>query len=102
MSLIQQLKKNLSTEALKQFRGDNATKSRAPKLNESIATATPSPMTKLQSGNAAIMLQQLIAEVDNKSVVFSDDLSAQTTGQHLQGLQACQEDDVDYKNWLST
>ncbi|KAL0271984.1 UNVERIFIED_CONTAM: hypothetical protein PYX00_005130 [Menopon gallinae] len=96
----QQLKKNLSTEALKQFRGDNPNKSRAPKLNESIATATPSPMTKLQSGNAAIMLQQLIAEVDNKSVVFSDDLSAQTTGQHLQGLQACQEDDVVHKNWL--
>lgn len=61
-------------------------------------------MNKHQSGTAAVMLQQLIAEVDNKSVVFSDDLSAQTTesgNQHLQGLQACQEDDVVHKNWLS-
>jgi hypothetical protein len=58
-------------------------------------------MTKLQSGHAAAMLQQLIAEADNKAVVFSDDLSVQTREQHLQGLAACQEDDVQHKNWLS-
>ena len=63
--------------------------------------ATPSPMTKLQSGHAATMLQQLIAEADNKAVVFSDDLSVQTREQHLQGLAACQEDDIQHKNWLS-
>ena len=63
--------------------------------------ATPSPMTKLQSGHAAAMLQQLIAEADNKALVFSDDLSVQTREQHLQGLAACQEDDVQHKNWLS-
>lgn len=47
------------------------------------------------------MLKQLIAEADNKAVVFSDDLSSATRQQHLQGLQACQEDDVLHKNWLS-
>lgn len=47
------------------------------------------------------MLQQLIAEAENKNVVFSDDLSSATRQQHLQGLQACQEDDVQHKNWLS-
>jgi len=47
------------------------------------------------------MLQQLIAEADNKALVFSDDLSVQTREQHLQGLAACQEDDVQHKNWLS-
>lgn len=62
---------------------------------------TPSPVTKLQSGHAASMLQQLIAEAEHKSVVFSDDLSVQMKEQHLQGLAACQEDDVVHKNWLS-
>ncbi|XP_021942266.1 protein KIAA0100 isoform X3 [Zootermopsis nevadensis] len=111
-----QLKKNLSTEALKGFRGETSStplKSRtrasegpvAPSPSNSIQNpatvqATPSPMTKLQSGHAATMLQQLIAEADNKAVVFSDDLSVQTRDQHLQGLAACQEDDVQHKNWL--
>lgn len=63
---------------------------------------TPSPITKLQSGHAASMLQQLIAEAENKAVVFSDDLSVQMREEHLQGLAACQEDDVVHKNWLST
>ncbi|XP_049792062.1 protein KIAA0100 [Schistocerca nitens] len=112
----QQLKKNISTEALKGFRGDNSStpmKSRprnsegpvTPPPNTSIQApaavqATPSPMTKLQSGHAVTMLQQLIAEADNKAVVFSDDLSVQTREQHLQGLAACQEDDALHKNWL--
>ena len=59
-------------------------------------------MSKLQSGHAASMLQQLIAEAENKAVVFSDDLSVQMREQHLQGLAACQEDDVVHKNWSST
>lgn len=48
------------------------------------------------------MLQQLIAEAENKPVVYSDDLSSTTRQQqHLQGVKACQEDDVQYLNWLS-
>lgn len=66
-----------------------------------ITAASPSPMTKTQSGNAALMLQQLIAEVGNKPEAYSDDLPSQSTGQQLQGLQACQDDDVVHKNWLS-
>lgn len=61
-----------------------------------------SPMTKLQSSQAANMLQQLIAEAENNSIVYSDDLSAVCRQQHLQGVQACQEDDVQHKNWQST
>ncbi|KAG8300517.1 hypothetical protein J6590_074430 [Homalodisca vitripennis] len=109
-----QLKKNLSTEALKGFRGDTTStplKSRnrntggqvtppAPPPPAPAIQATPSPMTKLQSGQAATMLQQLIAEAENKNVVFSDDLSTQTREQQLQGLAACHEDDVVHKNWL--
>lgn len=112
-----QLKKNLSTEALKGFRCEtNSTplKSRrnveAPTpsptpggmnvVPTSSVQATPSPMTKLQSGHAATMLQQLIAEAENKAVVFSDDLSSAPKQQNLRGLQACQEDDVLHKNWL--
>lgn len=114
----QQLKKNLSTAALKSFRASDASsstplKSRSRSVEGQITPPsssalqsqvqvqnTPSPMSKLQSGQAASMLQQLIAEVENKAVVFSDDLSAQTREQHLQGLQACHEDDVIHKNWL--
>lgn len=108
-----QLKKNLSTEALKGFRGETSSKSRPSKTAPADGHAKP-PETLLTSpasvvltspmssaGTAASMLQQLIAEVEIKPVVFSDDLSVQTTGQRLQGLQACQEDDVTYKNWLS-
>lgn len=58
-------------------------------------------MTKLQSSQAANMLQQLIAEAENNSIVYSDDLSAVCRQQHLQGVQACQEDDVQHKNWQS-
>uniref|UniRef100_A0A8D9BGK8 Protein KIAA0100 n=1 Tax=Cacopsylla melanoneura TaxID=428564 RepID=A0A8D9BGK8_9HEMI len=113
----QQLKKNLSTAALKSFRASDASstplKSRSrsvegqitPPSSSSLQSQvqiqnTPSPMSKLQSGQAASMLQQLIAEVENKAVVFSDDLSTQTREQHLQGLAACHEDDVVHKNWL--
>ncbi|KAG8224148.1 hypothetical protein J437_LFUL005482 [Ladona fulva] len=142
-----QMKKNLSTEALKGFRGETSTplKSRTrpkdPQVTSPNAvlqpqaanTASPSPMTKLQSGHAATMLQQLIAEAENKSLVFSDDLSSTTADDEaapvassssssststtstaaassaatrsreyhsLQGLAACQEDDVLHKNWL--
>ncbi|CAH1098513.1 unnamed protein product [Psylliodes chrysocephalus] len=112
------MKKNLSTDALKGFRKDNSTTplkrrntdaSNTPPNNsiQTIQSATavqdtPSPISKLQSGHAANMLQQLIAEADNNSVVYSDDLSATSRQQHLQGLQACQQDDILHKNWQIT
>ncbi|XP_065213016.1 protein hobbit [Planococcus citri] len=113
----QQLKKNLSTAALKGFRCPDSsttpikTRSRSiesqvppgspiqPQNPSVMVQETPSPMSKLQSGHAASMLQQLIAEAENKAVVFSDDLSVQMREQYLQGLASCQEDDVVHKNW---
>lgn len=68
----------------------------------SIVQATPSPMSKLQTGHAATMLQQLIAEAETKAVVFSDEPMTESNEQQLQGLAACQHtDDVTHKNWLS-
>lgn len=116
------MKKNLSTEALKGFclnengctpmknrtRNAETTEQTTPLLSVSSVTsstcqASPSPMSKLQcGGQAATMLQQLISEVDNKPVVFSDDLSMQVTRERrLQGLSECQQDDVLFKNWSS-
>ncbi|KAL1132826.1 hypothetical protein AAG570_010778 [Ranatra chinensis] len=105
-----QLKKNLSTEALKAFRSDTNTttlKAQTQHPPEPQATpqgpkqATPSPMSKLQCGHVATMLQQLIAEVDTKAVVFSDEPASSPNEQPLQGLAACQyTDDVIHKNWL--
>ncbi|XP_060521817.1 protein hobbit [Cylas formicarius] len=106
------MKKNLSTEALKGFRKDTNTtplKRRSDSTGtptntaiqaiQSTTTDTPSPISKIQSGHAANMLQQLIAEADNNSIVYSDDLSAVSRQQHLQGVQACQEEDVLHKKW---
>ncbi|XP_056639867.1 protein hobbit [Diorhabda sublineata] len=109
------MKKNLSTDALKGFRKDNATTPLKRRNTDPSSTPpnasiqaiqsgtsvqdTPSSISKVQSGHAANMLQQLIAEADNNSVVYSDDLSSISRQQHLQGLQACQEDDVLHKNW---
>ncbi|XP_025831839.1 protein KIAA0100 [Agrilus planipennis] len=110
------MKKNLSTDAIKSIRKENnstplkrrstdsgsaPSNSQLPSLpSTSTLEDAPSPSTKLQSGNAANMLKQLIAEADNKNVVFSDDLSSATRQQQLQGRQACQEDDVLHMNWL--
>ncbi|KAK0160967.1 hypothetical protein PV328_008311 [Microctonus aethiopoides] len=107
----QQLKKNLSTAALKGFHresiltpqknrsrsGDNSV---APTQVVASATATTTNAAKSHQGEAAGMLQRLIAEAANKPVAFSDDLSVQTRGQQLRGLAACHQDDVLYKNWL--
>ena len=101
----QQLKKNLSTAALKGFHRENSTphknRTRAIDAQSTPTQATPSSATKPQQGEAAGMLQRLIAEAANKPVVFSDDMSVQTRGQQLRGLAACNQDDVVHKNWLS-
>jgi hypothetical protein len=101
------MKKNLSTEGLKAFRKDNTTPLKRRNTDcsgnptEFFHSDTPScgvtqdahsPSSKLQSGHAATMLQQLIAEADNKAVVYSDDLSSVTRQQQMQGVQACQGD----------
>lgn len=114
----QKLKYNLSTEALQGFRKDNTNtpmKSRSNSMNTTSTTSTPSSSSTQQilsssSGNtsqihlktthASTMLQQLIAEADHKFNVYSDDLSTQTREQQLEGLRACQDEDVTQYNWF--
>ncbi|XP_014224965.1 protein KIAA0100 isoform X1 [Trichogramma pretiosum] len=109
----QQLKKNLSTAALKGFhRESSSTPHKNRQRNAIEATqGTPAQATtnavaasgskpQQQQGEAANMLQRLIAEAANKPVAFSDDTSVQTRGQQLRGLAACNQDDVIHKNWL--
>ncbi|XP_037044573.1 protein KIAA0100 isoform X2 [Bradysia coprophila] len=110
----QKLKNNLSTEALKGFRKEGSLtplKSRRaetsppvtnPSSGQILGTgSTSSAITqKQQTSHAANMLQQLIAEADHKFNVYSDDLSTQTREAHLQGLQACQDEDVTQYNWF--
>ncbi|KOX78506.1 hypothetical protein WN51_07913 [Melipona quadrifasciata] len=100
----QQLKKNLSTAALKGFHRESSTphKNRTRSIEAQNATTqvNATSATKPQQGEAVGMLQRLIAEAANKPVAFSDDLSVQTRGQQLRGLAACHQDDVLHKNWL--
>ena len=66
------------------------------------AQGTPSPMSRLQSGHAQAMLQQLIIEADNNQVAFSEDCSNnEPRDRVLQGVKASTTDDVLYKKWLS-
>ncbi|OXU27590.1 hypothetical protein TSAR_008120 [Trichomalopsis sarcophagae] len=105
----QQLKKNLSTAALKGFHRENSltphkNRVRAMESQSSTPTSQVTPVSaskqQPQQGEAAGMLQRLIAEAANKPVAFSDDMSVQTRGQQLRGLAACNHDDVLHKNWL--
>lgn len=94
----QKLKANLSTEALKGIRKEVS-------MNQSTdSTATTSALNKSkpqqQTSQSISMLQKLVSEADHKPVVFSDDLSTQTTEQQMKGLKACQDNDVDHYNWF--
>lgn len=102
----QQLKKNLSTAALKGFHRESSStphknRTRSIEVQNAATQVNTSSATKPQQGEAVGMLQRLIAEAANKPVAFSDDLSVQTRGQQLRGLAACHQDDVLHKNWLS-
>lgn len=94
----QKLKANLSTEALKGIRKE-VSKSQSADL-----TSTASNLTKnkphQQTSQSISMLQKLVSEADHKLVVFSDDLSTQTTEQQMKGLKACQDNDVAHYNWF--
>ncbi|KAG6797637.1 hypothetical protein HZU73_06957 [Apis mellifera caucasica] len=101
----QQLKKNLSTAALKGFHRESSStphknRTRSIEVQNAATQVNTSSATKPQQGEAVGMLQRLIAEAANKPVAFSDDLSVQTRGQQLRGLAACHQDDVLHKNWL--
>ncbi|XP_055909617.1 protein hobbit [Eupeodes corollae] len=106
----QKLKNNLSTEAVKGFRKEANSHFVKNHRNES-GTATPEVLPiggenasttikkPQQTSHATAMLQQLIAEADHKFNVYSDDQSTQTRELLLQGLQACNSQDITHENW---
>lgn len=118
----QQLRRNLTPDIIKSYNPDTSSasgtatqKPRSRSLVENAAQglssptalqvppvqSTPSPMTRLQSGHAQAMLQQLIAEADNNQVAYSEDCSKEyERDQVLHGLKACAKDDVIHKRWL--
>ena len=121
----QQLKRNLSTAALKGITFDSgggaaAAAARTPQkptrsgsldggtgtaaaggLNASLSASTPSPMSRLQSGQAASMLQKLIAELGAAPVAFSEDASGGELDETaLRGVAACHATDVLHNSWL--
>ncbi|XP_042235256.1 protein KIAA0100-like isoform X1 [Homarus americanus] len=115
----QQLRRNLTPDIIKSYNREASTpqKPRSRSLTDTNASqsltsptaslqvppvqATPSPMSRLQSGHAQAMLQQLIAEADNNQVAFSEDCSnTEPRDQTLHGVKACTTDDVIHKRWL--
>ncbi|XP_053626336.2 protein hobbit isoform X2 [Cherax quadricarinatus] len=115
----QQLRRNLTPDIIKNYNPEASTpqKPRSRSLTDSSASqsltsptaalqvppvqSTPSPMSRLQSGHAQAMLQQLIAEADNNQVAFSEDCSnTEPRDQTLHGVKACTTDDVIHKRWL--
>ncbi|KAL4223450.1 hypothetical protein ACF0H5_016921 [Mactra antiquata] len=102
----QALKRNLSAEALKGFKVEGGINSYNSKSNikgsnlsvDAQEIATPSPSSKIQTGHAHSMLMKLVAESDSKSVAFTEEPSS-TNMDQLQGVAACQMDDVIQKKW---
>ncbi|XP_060562860.1 LOW QUALITY PROTEIN: protein hobbit-like [Ruditapes philippinarum] len=103
----QSLKRNLSSEALKGFKVEGSGNASSSKSNikgsnlsiDAQEVATPSPSTKMQTSHAHSMLLKLVAESDSKSVAFTEEPSS-TNMDQLQGVAACQTDDVIQKKWL--
>ncbi|XP_047490285.1 protein KIAA0100-like [Penaeus chinensis] len=115
----QQLRRNLTPDIIKSYNPeastpqkprsrsitDNATQQNLTSPTASLQVppvqATPSPMSRLQSGHAQAMLQQLIAEADNNQVAFSEDCSnTEPRDQIPHGVKAYTVDDVIHKKWL--
>lgn len=120
---VQQLKKNLSTEALRSFfskhdaptgspiksKSNDAKKSRVGDVTSPTSAAPSSqrpsmgasPLTGIQGQNAAAsLLQKLISEAESRGVVFSEDLTAPPPQQSLHGVAQSSLDDVILHKWL--
>ncbi|XP_054167935.1 protein hobbit-like [Oppia nitens] len=97
----QQLKRNLSTDALRAFKVDG--QSGSPKKRGFHQTSTTSPASTISKGHAAHMLQKLIAEAETaSSTVYTEDIenAVTTESSQLHGVEACQTKDVLQHNWL--
>lgn len=109
----QQLKRNLSTEALKPIRIDPTSQpghhshpisassppyrhQRHPSTASLISfNLTPTPVSSVSKNRAVSMLQKLIADSENNPIVYSEDThSGVPTETRLYGVEACQMDDV--------
>ncbi|KAA0202060.1 hypothetical protein HAZT_HAZT000626 [Hyalella azteca] len=113
-----QLKHNLRPDVLQSFSGAarnarSAADRAQPVLNaaspSSLHTpsgleATPSPLSRLQSGTGADLLHQLIKEAENNFVAYSEDCSNTSEqpreSNTLHGVTDCTMDDVVCKRWL--
>lgn len=100
------LKRNLSTEALKGIKVDPQPSPMKFRTYTTTNLCIPncqqptSPISHLQSGLAANMLQKLIAEAEANTMVYTEEIDCPNREQQLHGIAACQTDDVLHKNWL--
>ncbi|XP_067136363.1 protein hobbit [Centruroides vittatus] len=100
------MKRDLSTEALKGIKVDLQPYNMKHRTYTTTNLCLPncqqptSPMSHLQSGLAANMLQKLIAEAEANTMVYTEEIDCPNREQQLHGIAACQTDDVLHKNWL--
>ncbi|XP_015794775.1 protein KIAA0100-like [Tetranychus urticae] len=102
----EQLKRNLSTDALKGIRIDGQTgfcggsPVKGKYLNQ---PQSSSPASTLNKNYAASMLQKLIADSEsNPEGVFTDDVESDIVSEEpkLRGIAACSDENIIKKNWL--
>lgn len=99
----QQLKRNLSTEALRMFKVDTSQNPHSVSSPQRHRTSTTSPASTINRGHAASMLQKLIMESENSpNIVYTEDVENELTNDEpkLKGVLACQDDDVIQRQWL--
>lgn len=106
----QQLKRNLSTEALKPLRIEQPVQhqtsiitnnsppyrhQRHPSTTSLILNNVINPVSSVSKNRAVSMLQKLIADSENNPNVYTEEThSGVSSGTHLYGVEACQMDDV--------
>lgn len=107
----QQLKRNLSTEALKPIRIETSSQAahqasipsnspphrhqRNPSTTSLIVTNTANHVSSVSKNRAVSMLQKLIADSEINPVVYTEESHPGVANEtHLYGVEACQMDDV--------
>mgnify|MGYP003729610511 CR=1 FL=1 len=112
-----QLKRNLSTEALKPIRIETPGQAahsqsfvnnsppyrhqRHPSTTSLILTNTSNPVSTVSKNRAVSMLQKLIADSENNPTVYTEESHSGVVSEtHLYGVEACQMDDIVNVNCL--
>lgn len=115
----QQLKRNLSTDALKPIciEGSHVNVHHQPYPSSSsppyrhqrhpsttsnvITNSTTSPVSTISKSRAVSMLHKLIADSENNPTVYTEESHGGVANKtHLYGVEACQTDDIVYLNCL--